>query len=89
MNAPVCSWAAQIFIAGLALDALIAPWVINGVMGGPVFAVSVRKVLVPELVPGTVVILDNLATHRNVEAAEAGGVLVPLSSAILARPETH
>ena len=27
--------------------------------------------LVPEIVPGTVVILDNLATHRNKEAAEA------------------
>ena len=29
------------------------------------------EVLVPEIVPGTVVILDNLATHRNKEAAEA------------------
>jgi hypothetical protein len=30
-----------------------------------------KKVLVPELTPGTVVILDNLATHKNAEAAKA------------------
>ncbi len=40
-------------------------------MNGPAFAPYVRNVLAPELTPGTVVILDNLATHRNVEAAEA------------------
>lgn len=40
-------------------------------MGGPAFAAYVRKMLVPEIVPGTVVILDNLATHRTKEAAEA------------------
>ena len=40
-------------------------------MDGPAFAAYVEKVLVPELTPGTVVILDNLATHRNVEAAKA------------------
>ncbi|TGN33125.1 hypothetical protein E4L95_23670 [Paracoccus liaowanqingii] len=31
----------------------------------------VRDVLAPELTPGSVVILDNLATHRNVKAAAA------------------
>ena len=38
-------------------------------MDGPAFAAYVRKVLVQELSPGSVVILDNLATHRNTEAA--------------------
>ena len=40
-------------------------------MDGPAFKAYVEKVLVPELSPGTVVILDNLATHRNAEAAQA------------------
>ena len=31
----------------------------------------VEQVLVPELEPGTVVILDNLATHKNAAAAKA------------------
>lgn len=52
-------------------DGLIAPWVIKGAMDGPAFAAYVEKVLAPELMPGTVVILDNLATHRNAGAAKA------------------
>jgi transposase len=71
MDAPFGSWGTQTLIAGLAQDGLIAPWVIKGAMDGPAFATYVREVLVPEIVPGTVVILDNLATHRNKEAAEA------------------
>ncbi len=41
------------------------------VIDGPAFAAYVREVLVPEIAPGTAVILDNLATHRNKEAAAA------------------
>ncbi len=69
MDAPFGSWGTQTLIAGLTADALIAPWVIKRAIDGPAFATYVRKVLVPEIEPGTVVVLDNLATHRNVEAA--------------------
>lgn len=71
MDAPFGSWGTQTFIAGLTQDALIAPWVIKGAMDGEAFAAYVRHVLTPELDPGTVVVLDNLATHRNAEAAKA------------------
>ncbi len=71
MDAPFGNWGTQTFIAGLTADALIAPWVIKGAMDGPAFAAYVREVLAPELKPGTVVVLDNLATHKNVEAADA------------------
>ncbi|WP_420013234.1 hypothetical protein [Tateyamaria sp.] len=40
-------------------------------MDGEAFAAYIREVLAPELEPGTVVICDNLATHKNVEAAAA------------------
>ncbi len=50
---------------------MIAPWVIKGAMDGPAFATYVENVLVPELAPGTVVILDNLATHKNAAATKA------------------
>ncbi|SFU98739.1 Transposase [Aliiroseovarius crassostreae] len=40
-------------------------------MDGPAFAAYIREVLVPEIAPGTVVFLDNLAPHRNKEAAQA------------------
>ena len=68
---PVWLWGAQTFIAGLSAGAIIAPWVIKGAKYGAAFAASVEKVLVPELSPGTVVILDNLATHKNAQAAKA------------------
>lgn len=71
MDAPFGNWGTQTFIAGLTTDGLIAPWVIKGAMDGPAFAAYVKQVLAPSLMPGTVVILDNLATHRNVEAAQA------------------
>ncbi|MFN3274581.1 MAG: transposase [Paracoccus sp. (in: a-proteobacteria)] len=58
-------------IAGLTADALIASWVIKGAMADPAFAAYIGEVLAPEIAPGTVVILDNLATYRNIEAARA------------------
>jgi len=71
MDAPFGSWGTQTFIAGLSADALIAPWVIKGAMDGEAFKAYVEQVLIPELEPGTVVILDNLATHKNAAAAKA------------------
>lgn len=71
MGAPFGAWGTQTFIAGLGAGALIAPWVIKGAMDGEAFAAYVEQVLVPELEPGTVVILDNLATHKNAIAAKA------------------
>lgn len=71
MSAPFGAWGTQMFIAGLTHDSLIAPWVIKGAMDGEAFAAYIRDVLAPELQPGTVVICDNLATHRNKEAAAA------------------
>lgn len=83
MDAPFGSWGTQTLIAGLTSDALIAPWVSchwsaigpsddgDGAMDGPAFAAYIREVLIPEIAPGTAVILDNLATHRNKEAARA------------------
>lgn len=71
MDALFGSWGTQTFIAGLTPDAMIAPRVIKGAMEGFAFAACVEKVPVPVPVPGTVVILDNLATHKNAVAAKA------------------
>ena len=71
MDTPFGSWCTQTLIAGLSPQALIAPWIIKGAMDGPAFAAYIKQVLVPEIQPGTVVVLDNLATHYNKEAAAA------------------
>ncbi|PWJ09611.1 Transposase [Jannaschia seohaensis] len=70
-DAPFGRWRTQTFVAGLTADALIAPWIIEGAMDGALFTDWVETQLAPELAPGTVVILDNLSTHRVAPAAEA------------------
>ena len=68
MYAPFGSWGTQTLIAGLSQTAFIAPWVIKGAMDGPAFPTYVRDVLIPEIEPGMIVVLDNLATHATKEA---------------------
>lgn len=64
-TAPFGKWGRQTFIAGLTQNVLIEPWVITGAMNGPAFDTYIETQLVPELEPGTVVILDNLSTHKS------------------------
>lgn len=70
-TAPFGRWRTQTFVAGLTSDALIAPWVIEGAMDGAAFTTWVETQLVPDLNPGTVVVLDNLSTHKVPAAAQA------------------
>ena len=69
--APFGKWRTQTFVAGLSHDALIAPWVIEGAMNGPAFETYIETQLAPVLERRTVVILDNLSTHKSPRAAQA------------------
>lgn len=51
-------------ISGIRLDGPCAPWLFEGPMDGEMFLAWVRQGLAPDLRPGDVVILDNLATHK-------------------------
>jgi len=67
------------FIAGLRVDGLGAPYVIDGAMDGPAFLAYVEQVLVPTLKKSDLVFMDNLRTHKvdGVAAAiEAAGATV-------------
>jgi len=67
------------FIAGLRIDGLTAPYIIDGSMDGPAFLAYVEQVLAPALKDGDVVFMDNLRTHKvdGVAAAvEAVGAVV-------------
>ena len=59
----------QTLIAGLSHQSIIAPWVISGAMDREAFDTYVEKVLIPELVPGSAVIVDNLSVHYSQKAA--------------------
>ncbi len=69
-TAPFGRWQTQTFIAGLTCDALVAPWVLEGAMDRAAFDIYIETQLAPALSPGTVVILDNLSTHKGPKAAE-------------------
>jgi DDE superfamily endonuclease len=51
------------FIAGLRLDQISAPWIIDGPINGELFTIYVEQVLAPTLAQGDIVVLDNLGRH--------------------------
>jgi transposase len=61
---PYGHWKTTTFTAGLRLDGITAPMVLDGPMNGVAFRAYVEQVLAPTLKPGDVVIMDNLPAHR-------------------------
>lgn len=57
-------WCSSTFLAALRHDRLTAPFFIEGAVDAAVFTAYLQYVLCPELQPGDVVIMDNLATHK-------------------------
>ncbi|MDJ0391060.1 IS630 family transposase [Roseomonas sp. E05] len=57
-------WKTTTFVAGLRNTGMIAPMVLDGPINGEFFLTYVEQVLVPELRPGDVVIMDNLGSHK-------------------------
>lgn len=53
------------------LDGLDAPAVFDGPIDNPMFLAYVEQVLAPALQPGDVVVLDNLASHKQPEVRTA------------------
>ena len=57
-------WKTLTFIAGLRVDGMTAPYVIDGAMDGPAFLAYIESVLAPTLNKGDIVFMDNLRTHK-------------------------
>jgi transposase len=62
-------WHTSTFIAALRVDAVTAPFLIEGAVDTDVFTAYLQQVLGPELREGDTVILDNLATHKTASVA--------------------
>jgi transposase len=56
--------AAGLRLAGLRLDGLIAPMVIDGAMNGDAFTACVETLLAPSLKPGDIAVMDNPPAHK-------------------------
>ena len=75
-SVPHGHWTTTTFTAGLRLDGLAAPMILDGPMDGTAFLAYVEQVLIPELKPDDIVVMDNLPAHKVAgvcEAIEAAG----------------
>jgi transposase len=61
---PHAHWKTTTFVAGLRSTGMVAPMVLDGPINGAAFQAYVEQVLVPELKPGDIVIMDNLGSHK-------------------------
>lgn len=57
-------------VAGLRTTGMVAPMVLDGPVNGDWFEACVTQVLVPELKPGDIVVMDNLSSHKRASVAE-------------------
>jgi transposase len=83
VGVPHGHWKTTTFVGALTLRGMIAPFVLNGPINRIAFEAYVEQVLVPELRPGDIVIMDNLSSHKGpqtrqmIEAAGASLLFLP------------
>lgn len=70
-SVPHGHWKTTTFIGGLRMTGMTAPMVLDGPMTGAWFQAYVEQILAPTLAPGDIVVLDNLAAHKNLAAKAA------------------
>jgi transposase len=73
---PYGHWKTTTFVAGLRITGMMAPMVLDGPINRIAFQAYVEQVLVPELSPGDIVVMDNLSSHKGLavrQAIEAAG----------------
>jgi transposase len=76
-------WQTTTFVAGLRTSGMVAPMVLDGPINGELFQTYVEQVLVPDLRPGDIVVMDNLGSHKGagvrttIEAAGASLLYLP------------
>ena len=61
---PYGHWKTTTFVAGLRLDRVVAPLVLDGPINAQAFEAYVEQFLAPTLRPGDIVIMDNLSSHK-------------------------
>lgn len=82
-SVPHGHWQTTTLVAGLRVSGIAAPFVLNGPINRATFQAYVDQVLVPELAPGDIVVMDNLGSHKGpavraaIEAAGARLLFLP------------
>lgn len=70
-SAPYRRWQTTTFVGAMRAGGFLAPLVVDGAISGELFETYIRRVLLPELQEGDVVVLDNLSCHKRAEVREA------------------
>jgi transposase len=70
VGVPHGHWKTTTFVGALTLRGFIAPMVLDGPINRIAFETYVASVLVPELRPGDVVVMDNLSSHKGPRVRE-------------------
>lgn len=76
-------WKTTTLVAALTTSGIAAPMILDGAMDGDMFTAYVTHVLMKELRPGDVVIMDNLPAHKvaavreTIERADAKLIYLP------------
>jgi len=68
---PFAHWKTTTFVAGLRVDSLDAPMMIEGALDGEAFRAYVEQVLAPTLSQGDTVVMDNVPLHKVAGVGEA------------------
>lgn len=63
-KAPFGHWKTMTFVGALRHDRIDAPWVIDGAVNADIFQSYIETQLVPTLIKGDIVIMDNLSSHK-------------------------
>jgi transposase len=69
--APYGHWKTTTFVAALRLEGLTAPLVVDGPINAEIFHAYVQQHLVRTLIPGDLVVMDNLSSHKGAEIYKA------------------
>ena len=69
-HVPHGHWKTLTFLAGLRHDRIVAPFILDGPINGDAFTAWVGQCLVQTLVPGDIIIADNLGSHKGMPARQ-------------------
>ena len=61
---PYGHWRTTTLVCALDAQGLLAPLVLDGPLNGAAFVAWARQFLIPELVAGDIVVMDNLSSHK-------------------------
>ncbi len=78
-SVPHGHWKTSTFLAALRQDKITAPCIVDGAINGETFRAYVEQFLAPTLLPGDIVIMDNLSSHKVAgvrQAIEAAGAML-------------